>query len=459
MTLRLRFSALSDVGRVRRDNQDSGYAGPHLLAVADGVGGAARGDIASSASIQQLRTLDHGDFGSPDNDAAEQLAGAIHLAHSRIADLVAEDPELDGTSTTTTAVLFDGSLIHLAHVGDSRAYLLREGELRPLTKDHTFVQSLVDEGRITEDEARVHPHRNLILRAVDGVHEPEPDLSSLEVQPGDRLMLCSDGCCGVLDDDTMTELLAGEPLEHVPGALVGASLSAGSSDNVTVIVGEFVDAEDADDAVEPPPVTVGAAGGEGRPATSWIARMRRGEEPEPDPEVLRYAPRPPRRFLALRRILLLVVVLALIAAAGWGGYAWTQTRYYVGIAPNGNVAVYQGVNWKLPLVDLDHVKVVSDMPATDLGQNDQDSLADGIPVDNLTEGQAKVQTLIKRACALITPPPKPKKKAAKGTRKKHATGKATGTATPSGSASTGTGSASPSASATSALPTSCGGTP
>ena len=463
MTLRLRFSALSDVGRVRRDNQDSGYAGPHLLAVADGVGGAARGDIASTASIQQLRTLDHGDFETPDNDPAEQLAGAIHLAHSRIADLVAEDPELDGTSTTTTAVLFDGSLIHVAHVGDSRAYLLRDGELRALTRDHTFVQSLIDEGRITEDEARVHPHRNLILRAVDGVHEPEPDLSSLEVQAGDRLMLCSDGCCGVLDDEAMTQLLAGEPLEHVPGALVGAALSAGSSDNVTVIVGEFVEADanaepeggTAEGAVEPPPVTVGAAGGEGRPATSWIARMRRTDEPEPDPEVLRYAPRPPRRFLALRRILLLVVVLALIAAAGWGGYAWTQTRYYVGIAPGGNVAVYQGVNWKLPLVDLDHVKIVSTMPAAELAQNDQDSLADGIPVDSLSAGQAKVRTLIDRACTPITPPrtktqPKtqPKKKA--GKNKKHAGAKAT--STPSGTTSP-TG---PSASPTSTLPAACG---
>jgi len=291
VTLRLRFAALSDVGRVRRDNQDSGYAGPHLLAVADGVGGAARGDVASTAAIQQLRNLDQGDFGTPDNDAAERLAGAIHLAHSRIADLVADDSELDGTSTTATAVLFDGAMIHVAHVGDSRAYLLRAGELIPLTKDHTFVQSLVDEGRISEDEARVHPHRNLILRAVDGVHEPEPDMSSREVQAGDRLLICSDGCCGVLDDASMAELLAGEPLEHVPGALVGAALHAGSSDNVTVVVGEIVDDEAGENEV-PPPVTVGAAGGESRPATSWIARRRRTDEDETDPEVLRYAPRP-----------------------------------------------------------------------------------------------------------------------------------------------------------------------
>jgi len=446
VTLQLRFAALSDVGRVRRDNQDSGYAGPHLLAVADGVGGAARGDVASTAAIQQLRGLDH----APDNDAAEQLAGAIHLAHSRIADLVAEDHELDGTSTTTTALLFDGSMIHIGHVGDSRAYLLRDGELRPLTKDHTFVQSLVDEGRITEEEARVHPHRNLILRAVDGVHEPEPDLSSVEVQAGDRLLVCSDGCCGVLSDESMAELLAGEPLEHVPGALVGAALSAGSTDNVTVIVGELTE----DDVQATPPVTVGAAGGEARPATSWIARRRRTDEVETDPEVLRYAPRPPRRFLALRRILLLVIVLALIGGAGFGGYQWTQTRYYVGVA-DGKIAIYRGVNWQLPLLDLDHVETISTMPASNLGQNDQAQLSDGIPVNSLSAARAKMQALIVRACTQSKPPTPPKKKTTTKTAKskrKHATS----TASPKAGASHTSTATTPSSSATSTLPSECG---
>src|SRR6476620_7805079 len=169
--LELRYAALSDVGRVRKDNQDSGYASGNLLVIADGVGGAARGDVASSTAVLALRRLD----GPAPGDLLEALAGAIHRAHDRIAELVEQDPELDGTSTTVTAALFDGNRIGLAHIGDSRGYLLREGTLSQLTKDHTFVQGLIDEGRITEDEARVHPHRNLILRAVDGVHEPEPD--------------------------------------------------------------------------------------------------------------------------------------------------------------------------------------------------------------------------------------------------------------------------------------------
>ena len=177
-TLSLRYAALSDVGRVRKDNQDSGFAGEHLLVIADGVGGAARGDIASSTAVQILRRLD---VPAPE-DMQQALAGAIHRAHDRIAELVEQDPELDGTSTTVTAALFDGTKLSVAHVGDSRGYLLRDGVLSQLTKDHTFVQSLIDEGRITEEESRTHPHRNLILRAVDGVH----DRGSIPVTPAAR---------------------------------------------------------------------------------------------------------------------------------------------------------------------------------------------------------------------------------------------------------------------------------
>jgi serine/threonine protein phosphatase PrpC len=210
---------------VRKDNQDSGYAGEHLLVIADGVGGAARGDIASSTAVQILRRLDD----TPSDDLLEALAGAIHRAHDRIAELVEEDPELEGTSTTVTVALFDGNRIGVGHVGDSRGYLLRDGELSQLTKDHTFVQSLIDEGRITEEESRTHPHRNLILRAVDGVHETEPDLFDVELAPGDRIMLCSDGCSGVLDSDRLADILGSGSIDYAVVELVRASLDAGSA--------------------------------------------------------------------------------------------------------------------------------------------------------------------------------------------------------------------------------------
>src|SRR4029078_870929 len=164
------------------------------------------------------------------------LAGAIHRTHDKIAALVAENPEIEGTSSTVTAAIFDGAQIGVGHVGDSRGYLLREGTLSQLTNDHTFVQSLIDEGRITEDEARVHPHRNLILRAVDGVHEPEPDVFTLELALGDRILLCSDGCSGVLEDDNRARVLGEGTPDHAAVSLIRASLDAGSSDNITVVV-------------------------------------------------------------------------------------------------------------------------------------------------------------------------------------------------------------------------------
>src|SRR3954452_6081650 len=235
--LGLRYSAISDVGRVRKDNQDSGYASPHLLVIADGVGGAARGDVASSSAVQALRRID----GPPPEDLLEALAGAIHRAHDRIAELVEQSPELDGTSTTVTAALFDGTRIGVGHVGDSRGYLLRGGTLSQLTKDHTFVQSLIDEGRITEVESRTHPQRNLILRAVDGVHEADPDLFYVDLAPGDRILLCSDGASGVLDHDRLADILGTGSVDYAVVELIRASLEAGSSDNITCVVADVLD--------------------------------------------------------------------------------------------------------------------------------------------------------------------------------------------------------------------------
>src|SRR6478736_4736580 len=352
--LRLHFAAISDVGRVRKDNQDSGYAGPWLLSVCDGVGGAARGDIASATAIQQLRKLDE----PPTEDLLGQVAGALHRAHDRIGELVDEDPSLDGTSTTATVALFDGARIGLGHVGDSRAYLYRSGEITQLTADHTFVQSLIDEGRITEEDARVHPHRNLILKALDGVHEAEPDLFVIELAVGDRILLCSDGASGVLDDRRLADILSTGSPDYATVELVRASLEAGSSDNVTCLVADVVA---GDTEVSEEPLVVGAAA-DPRPTkqrgpmsgmTSLFRGHRAGDtgelepiqaeilDPPPgvpfaittdpiDPEQARYAPRPPRRFLWLKRAMAALVVVGLawiVLAVAW---SWSQDQYYVG---------------------------------------------------------------------------------------------------------------------------------
>ena len=422
--LRLRYAALSDVGRVRKDNQDSGFAGENLLVIADGVGGAARGDVASSTAVQILRRLDT----PPTDDLLEALAGAIHRAHDRIAELVDEDPELEGTSTTVTAALFDGQRVGIGHVGDSRGYLLRDGELSQLTKDHTFVQSLIDEGRITEEESRSHPHRNLILRAVDGVHETDPDLFTIELAPGDRLLLCSDGCSGVLDDRRLADILGTGTVDYAVVELIRASLEAGSSDNITCVVADVVSHDAAADtdtvaAASTGPMLVGAAAEQPRKAGATSKSFFRGHrsgdtgelEPVPgdpgepehvDPEELRYAPRPPRRFAWLRRIGILLALTALLALAATGAYSWTQDQYYVA-SDGDSVAIYQGIQADLPGVTLSERYETSEITLASLPDYRAAQVRDGISADDLADARGILSRIGDLARPCPTPEPSP----------------------------------------------------
>jgi PPM family protein phosphatase len=413
-TLRLRYAALSDVGRVRRDNQDSGFASENLLVIADGVGGAARGDVASSTAVHMLRRLD---APAPEN-LEEALAGAVHRAHDRIAELVEADPELEGTSTTVTAVLFDGRRIGVAHVGDSRGYLLRDGALRQLTTDHTFVQSLIDEGRITEEESRTHPHRNLILRAVDGVHDTDPDLFVLDVAAGDRILLCSDGCSGVLDNDRLTDILGTGSVDYAAVELVRASLEAGSTDNVTCVVADVVDAEPGSEATGP--VVVGAVAEQARrpgaASKSFFRGHRSGDtgelEPVPgddedvDPEELRYAPRPPGRHTWLRWAAIVVLVLAVLVAAGVFGYRWTQRQYYVA-ASHDRVTIYRGIQAGLPGLTLHHPAQHTDVTLQSLPAYPAEQVRDGISAKSLTDAREIVSRLTRLAVVCPSPTASP----------------------------------------------------
>ena len=434
-SLRLRYAALSDVGRVRKDNQDSGFASENLLVVADGVGGAARGDVASSTAVLSLRRLD----APAPGDLLEAVAGAIHRAHDRIAELVEEDPELEGTSTTVTAALFDGTKIGVGHVGDSRGYLLRDNTLRQLTKDHTFVQSLIDDGRITEDEARTHPHKNLILRAVDGVHDTDPDLFEIPLQAGDRLLLCSDGCSGALDDNRLADILGTGSVDYAAVELVRASLEAGSTDNITCVVADVVDAaepppgEDVSAAATTGPMLVGAAAEQPRrpgatasgaaASKSFFRGHRSGDtgelDPVPgeraqevDPEELRYAPRPPQRFVWLRRAVVVLVVGLMVWLAATMAYRWTQEQYYVA-ADGGTVAIYQGVQADIPGLRLSSVEEATSITLAALPAYRADNVRSGIPADSLEDARAIVRRLtdLARPCpapgATTSPKPSP----------------------------------------------------
>ena len=412
--LRLSYYAVSDVGRVRKDNQDSGYAGPWLLTVCDGVGGAARGDIASSTAVNELRQLDEAPGAG---DLLTRVADGLHEAHESIAAQVYQDAALSGTSTTATVALFDGHRIAIGHIGDSRGYLLRGGELSQITSDHTFVQSLIDEGRITEEEARVHPHRNLILKALDGLHEVEPDLFAIALAPGDRLFLCSDGACGVLEDARMADILTSGSPEFAAIELVRASLEAGSSDNVTCVVADVLTEEGA--AADPAyadlePMVVGAAAELKRRTPRGLFRGHRSgdtgelepvdaeipegvgyaivDDPPVDPEAYRYAPLAPRRFTWLRRLMAAAVVLGLVWVVLASAYWWTQQQYYVG-EHEGQVAVYRGIDG---IPGLSSVYRTSDLAVDELPEAARSDVEEGIAADDYKDAATIVRNLAER---------------------------------------------------------------
>jgi PPM family protein phosphatase len=259
MSPTLRSAAGSDVGRRRSMNQDSAATSPRLLVVADGMGGHAHGEVASTVAVSAALELDQR-LASADLagvDLTAELAAALDEAAANLTRLAQENPELRGTGTTVVAFLVDGTRFGVAHIGDSRAYLLREGDLHRLTRDHTLVQSLVDEGRISEEEAASHPRRSWLIRTLQDSSSPEPDLFFHEAQIGDRYLICSDGLTAVLSDAALREILASEPERAAAVArLIAAANEGGGPDNITCIVADLLD-EPA--PIDEPQRLVGAA--------------------------------------------------------------------------------------------------------------------------------------------------------------------------------------------------------
>lgn len=380
MTLSLRYTARSDVGLVREGNEDSGYAGPSLLAVADGMGGHAAGEVASSVAVSTLATLEDD---AVSTELLDALATAVEQANEAISDMVERHPQLDGMGTTLTALLWSGSRLGLVHVGDSRAYLLRDGAITQITHDHTFVQQLQDEGRITAAEAAVHPQRSLLLRALDGRSNPEPDLSVREAHLGDRYLLCSDGLSGVLSDAEIAELLANPDLEATADALVQGALRGGAPDNVTCIVADVVE---VDAHPSEHPIVVGAAAGKHKPASATSTS-------EIDLTTLPAAATSGRGRGStwLVRGLIVGVLVALIGA-GWGGYAWSQRQYYVG-ADAGQVAIYKGLSQEILGMGLSEAYERQDIALTDLPPLNQREVLETIFADGLDDARKVVDRL------------------------------------------------------------------
>ncbi|WP_375486052.1 protein phosphatase 2C domain-containing protein [uncultured Mycobacterium sp.] len=342
MTLVLRYAARSDVGLVRSNNEDSVYAGARLLALADGMGGHAAGEVASQLAIAALAQLDDDE---PGGDLLGKLYDAVQQGNSAIAAQVEMEPELEGMGTTLTAILFAGDRLGLVHIGDSRCYLLRDGELTQITRDDTFVQTLVDEGRISPEEAHSHPQRSLIMRALTG-HEVEPTLTMREVRAGDRYLLCSDGLSDPVSDETILEALKIPDVSEAADRLIELALRGGGPDNVTVVVADVVDY----DYGPTQPIVAGAVSGDSdyqdqltRPNTAAGRASAISPRKDVAKRVLPQAdtftrPRRSRRRMAIAITLLVLLVLAGLAVAR----AVIRNNYYVA-GYNGNVAIMRGI--------------------------------------------------------------------------------------------------------------------
>jgi len=457
MTLYLRYAAKSDVGMVRRENEDSGFAGHSLLAVADGMGGHAAGELASSTAVATLAELDSEDL--PTEGLLTALDDAIVTSAERIGQFIDADPSRAGMGTTVTAVLWRAGRIAVIHVGDSRAYLLREGQLTQITHDHTYVQSLIDAGRITEEEARRHPKRNLLLRAIDGSQVPEGETSMREAQAGDRYLLCSDGLTGVVDDAAIARVLieVSDPTAAVT-ALVDLALEGGAPDNVTAVVADVVEGDDADLAREATllaPVVVGAAGeqrnrdalpglqfpddvgpdgqaaaGSGPAVAGGLAARgadRVGQDAPPDgmaerddPEAQPGTPggvgvggqgraatggNPPaedarpgfvRRHAVGLAVLALALLGSLMAIAGFSW--WLSAQWFVG-ASDGYVAVYQGIPQQVAGIPMSRVITTTALPVQTLPYYDQQQLGGTIDAGTRAEADRIVSDLAAKAAA------------------------------------------------------------
>jgi serine/threonine protein phosphatase PrpC len=401
-------AAVSHVGKIRANNQDSAYAGEHLFVVADGMGGHAGGDVASAIAINRIAEVDR-PFDSA-NDAEFALQTALLAANTLLAETVFEHSELTGMGTTVSGFIRVGNKLAMAHIGDSRIYRLRNKVLEQITADHTFVQRLVDSGRITPEEAAVHPRRSVLMRVLGDVDAaPEIDTTVIETQPGDRWLLCSDGLSSYVADDKMQAVLNTVPAaEDAARRLVKESLDQGAPDNVTVVV---VDVDDTGDSSHTPPITVGSAAtplsfdndSTRRPLRlpTLLLHPLKATQPDPshfEPESDGYLDElilEDRRRARRRRITwavgLALAIIAIIAGSLFG-YQWTQTRYYVG-ENDGNVAIFQGVQQSLGPFPLSTVVEETAISLSDLPAFTRSSVEDTINADDLEEAQAIVDRL------------------------------------------------------------------
>jgi protein phosphatase len=411
VAIKIISSSQSDKGKVRSSNQDSGYSGTNLYVVADGMGGHAGGDIASALATQHVAKIDDV---YPDSDQAmSSLLDAMREANRNLSDTVSKFNYLAGMGTTMDAVIFTGSIANIAHIGDSRVYLMRDSKLTQITKDHTFVQQLIDAGKLTEEEALVHPRRNVILRVLgDTSEEPEFDIHQIEVQPGDRLLLCSDGLCGVVPNYLIEENMKVVNLDEAIELLIDEAKEYGAPDNVTVLLLEVRDEAELADYQQP--VTwLGSAANEVVIKQNSAGRILEVFSPKAWFDAFRdlgrketfYSINDPALEKAIgefdgkvrswkKRGTALFLVLALISGGAlWGVFSYIQTRYYLGVE-NGNVAIYQGIKESFGGIGFSTLYKESEIRIVDLPDFQQELILKSISAESLADAEAKLEQIL-----------------------------------------------------------------
>lgn len=420
-SLSFTVAADSDVGRVRTGNEDSYYAGDVVIAVADGMGGHAGGEIASSRALGPIERLEGKTYPSAEG-ASSALAEAIGEANRLVLDHGEANPELSGMGTTLTAAMIREGRLHVAHVGDSRAYLLRNGQLTQLTSDHTLVEQMVRDGQISRDEAAVHPHRSVLTRAIGVERAIEVDtLAPLPLQPGDQILLCSDGLTGPLGEDELARLLGEhDDSEAAVQALIHAANAAGGPDNITVVL---LRVDHGDDRGLPSPPGAGATGGNttarldepgdaddpdsGRPAnvraistsptsetddSDWAYQFSRyGQQQGAERgggDAGGYASRPRRRLPRIVAAILAIVLLVGLLVGG--GYALLSRAYFVGV-DDGEITIYQGIPQTVLGVDLFWSLEETDLVVAELPEHTQRRLEEGVTAPSLDEARQVVE--------------------------------------------------------------------
>jgi serine/threonine protein phosphatase PrpC len=401
-------AAVSNVGKIRANNQDSGYAGSYLFVVADGMGGHAGGDVASAIAIRRISEIDQKYTSA--HDAAFALQSALIAANSLLAETVFEHNELTGMGTTVSGLIRVDNQIAMAHIGDSRIYRFRGAKIEQISTDHTFVQRLVDSGRITPEEAAVHPRRSVLMRVLGDVDAaPEIDTEVFDTAPGDRWLICSDGLSSYVSDEKMEHVLATVPsAQDAAERLIKESLDQGAPDNVTVVL---LDIDKTIDSAHVPPLTVGSAAS---PLSFDSDNTRRSlrlpslllhplKATQPDPshfepesddyldELIAEDRKRQRRRRVTWLVSIIVAVIAIVAAIVIG-YNWTQTHYYVG-DDHGYVAIYRGVQQDIGPVQLSTVLRKTAIPVSGLPPFDRAQVQATISAGNLNLAEDIVDRL------------------------------------------------------------------